>query len=332
MPAAPGNAASPSPPARGGWRGWSALAVGGLLVAYAATGLQFVQPDERGVARIFGRLTPGEAGPGLHYVPPWPIGRMDRPKTTQVRSVTVGLEPEARRQIAAGDTGAISASPRSDVLTGDTNILKITLTIQYQVTDPARYLLGTTAPEEWVRRASQAAMVETLARLPVDDVLTTARVQLRDAVMARAQQRLSAYETGIDLVSASVQTIEPPAAVIASFKDVTSANFDRARLIERARNTADTLIRDAGGYSSERTNAARVYEQNKLSRARGEAGAFEQRLAEYGKAPDVTKSRLFLTAMGRILPRVRKLVIDDGGGSAPVNIRVVDPGAATPGG
>jgi len=309
---------------------WIALGVGLLPAAYAASGFCFVQPDERGVIRIFGRMTAADAGPGLHYAPPWPFGRVDRPKTTQVRRVTVGLDAKQRDLIGAGDVAAIAGSPRTDVLTGDTNILKVTLIVQYQVADPGHFILRTVQPEELVRRTAEAAMVETLARLPVDEVLTTAKVQLRDAVLARVRPLLRDYGTGIELVSASVQTIEPPAAVIASFKDVTSASYDRARLVERARNAGETLMRDAAGYAAERTNAGRVYAQNKLSRARGEAAAFSQRLEEYAKAPDVTRSRLFLTSMGRVLPRVRKLIVDEAEGRSPVQVRIVEPGAAPP--
>ncbi|MEE8169204.1 MAG: FtsH protease activity modulator HflK [Phycisphaerae bacterium] len=300
------------------WRRLIAVLVVAAGLAYAASGFYVVQPDEQGVVRVFGKLLERTAGPGIHYAPPWPIARIDRPKTTEVRRIVIGERPEDRVLIAKGNLDAITASPLSDVLTGDTNILKLTVIVQYQVIDPVRFVLRTAAPDRLVARAAQAVLIETLAQMPVDDVLTTARVQLRDAILSRTRAMMQRYETGITLVSAAVESVDPPQAVKAAFNDVTSAEYDRERMIERAKRTADTVTRDAYGYQAERVNQAKQFRDARLARARGEAAAFDDLLGEYRKAPLITRRRMLLTRLAEVLPKVKqKYIIDDADGDGP---------------
>lgn len=301
-----------------------------LVAAWLATGIYNVAPNQRGVVRFGGRLVDGDVPPGIHYAWPWPLGRVDRPNATGIRRVVIGLSPEDRLLIEQGDMQAIAGSPQTDVLTADINILKASMVVQYQVRDAARYVLRTIAPDDLVRRAAHAALVEALAKMPVDEALTTGKTRLRDAVIAQARALLDAYDAGIAVVSADVQSIEPPNAVSAAFKDVTSAEYDGERVTQRARNSADISVRAAKARAFEQLQAARDDAARQLARARGETAAFTQRLGEYEKAPRVTRERLWLATMEKVMARGRKLVVDQKQGEAPVQVRLLDSDAAAP--
>jgi membrane protease subunit HflK len=300
------------------------LAVALALVAYLLSGFYFVEPDEQAVVRWFGRIPAGQQiGPGLRYAPPWPVCRVDTPKTTETRRVYVGLLPEQREAIARRDLGAIRDTTATDILTGDSNILKITLVVQYRLADPAAYLTRTSAPDRLVRSAVQAVLVEHVGSLPVDKALTTAKAGVQNEVIESAQRLLDAYGAGVRLAGAQLETIEPPRAVADAFKDVVSAKKDGERMVERARTDADSIRARARGEGERQLREAEGYGLAKVSRAQGEADRFCSLLAEYQRAADVTRDRLWLEAFDRILPRVRLYVLDDPGDGSPSRIRIL---------
>ncbi|MBN2447989.1 MAG: hypothetical protein JXO22_14755, partial [Phycisphaerae bacterium] len=198
---------------------WILTAVIVLLAAYAASGFYFIQPEELGVVRWFGRAPEWSrrVPPGLHYALPWPFCRVDQPTTSEVRRVYVGLLPERREAIARGEVASLTASPVSDMLTGDVNILKITMVVQYQVIDPAAYLFVAEDPDKLVRDTVQAELIDALAVLPVDAALTVAKSELQRLTRERAQAVLERYGCGVLLTDTTLEAIDPPRAIIAAF-------------------------------------------------------------------------------------------------------------------
>jgi len=313
----------PRPRRRSRWRVAGPLLAAAVAV-YALSGFYFVDPDEQAVVRWFGRIPEGQMiGPGLRYAPPWPVCRVDTPKTTEMRRAYVGLLPEQREAIARGSVGAIQDSTATDILTGDSNILKVTLVVQYRLSDPAAYLTNTEAPDRLVRSAVQAALVEGLGSLPVDRALTTAKGALQNDVIESAQRLLDSYGAGVRLAGAQLDTIEPPRAVADAFKDVVSAKKDGERMVDQARADANSILPQARGDAERLLREAEGYGLAKVSRAQGDADRFVSLLTEYHRAPDVTRDRLWLEAFDRVLPRVRLYVLDDPGDGAPSRIRIV---------
>lgn len=308
------------------------LALLGIVVVYALFGFYFVQPDERGVVRWFGRVPdsqrvpPYGVGPGLHYAPPWPICRVDVPKTTVVRRVFVGMPPELREAIAQGDTEAMRASPKSDVFTGDVNILKVTMAVQYKVANAVAYLVATEAPEELVWVAVQGVLIEELAKLPVDEALTVAKAKLENDTYRRAQLLLDAYGCGVQLIATNLESIEPPRAIASAFKDVVSAKKDGEKVVDEAIAEANRILPRARGDAAQILEEAHAYYQTRVSRARGETDRFLNLLAEYWRAPGVTADRLRLQTFERVLAKVRKIIVDSKPGEEPTRIRIVDQG------
>jgi membrane protease subunit HflK len=301
-----------------------------LLVIYVASGFYFVQPDERAVVRWFGRVDdtqlrpPYGIGPGLHYALPWPLCRVDQPKTTEIRQVYVGMPPELREAIARGETSAMRVSPVSDVFTADVNILKVTMVVHYQVLNPVAYLLATERADELVRLTVQGVLIEQMATLPVDRALTDAKAKLENDTWACSQALLDAYGCGVQLVATSLESIEPPRAIDSAFKDVVSAKKDGEKVIDRAIAEANRILPRARGDAAEILEDAQAFYQKRVKRAHGEAESFLDLLTEYQQAPDVTAVRLRLQTFEKVLANVRKVIVDNKPGEPPTRIRIID--------
>jgi len=301
-----------------------------VLVAYALSGFYFVQPDQRGVVRWFGRVPAGQqrppfgVAPGLHYAAPWPFCKVDVPRTTEVRSTFVGMPPALREAIAAGDTEAMRVSPATDVFSGDVNILKVTMAVHYKVGNSVAYLFGTEDPDALVRATVLGVLIEELASLPVDQALTAAKAKLEIDTQARAQELLDSYGCGLQLVATNLETIEPPRAIAAAFKDVVSAKKDGERVIDRAVAEKNRILPTARGDASRLEEEAEAYYQTRVAAARADADVFVNLLREYQLAPGVTRDRLRLQTFEKTLARVRKIIVDNKPGEPPTRIRIID--------
>ena len=301
-----------------------------LLAAYLLSGFYFVQPDERGVERWFGVVPhaqtkpPYGVGPGLHYALPWPMCRVERPKTTEVRHVVVGMTPEMKAAIDQGDIAAMRMSPVTDVFTGDVNILKVTMIALYQVTDPTAYLFGCENPDELVRLTVQSTLIKEMAKLPVDAALTSAKAVLENETREQAQKRLDLYGCGVQLVATNIDSLDPPRAIDSAFKDVVSAKKDGEREVDRAIAESNRILPRARGDAAKMLEEAEAYRQERVRRAQGEAASFLSVLKEYELSPRVTADRLRLQTFEKILARVRKVIVDDKPGETPTRVRIVD--------
>lgn len=310
--------------------GIAALTLFLALLAYAATGFYFVQPDERGVVRWFGRVPesqlsrPYGVGPGLHYAAPWPICRVDTPKTKEVRRVIVGMTPELREAIAAGETWAMTASPETDMFTGDVNILKVAMAVQFQVDNPIANLLAVNDPDKVVRSTVQSVLIEELSRIPVDQALTAAKAMLENTTQERAQGLLNDLNCGVHLIATNLESIEPPRAIVSAFQEVVSAKKDGERAVDRAVADTNRILPRARGDAARMLQEAGAYREVRVSRARGDTDAFLKLLAEYERSPEVTADRLRLQAFERVLSKVRKIVVDNKPGETPTRLRIID--------
>jgi len=295
--------------------------VGLAVLGYLATGIYIIAPGEAGVVRRFGAVIEPRAAPGAHYRLPWPIDRVDIVNVSDVRRETVGVvEPEE---------GHEHPEPPSklQVLSGDTNVIDVEIVVQYQVRDPAAYLINVQyAPYRLVRDAVRSAVTSLVSQQPVDTILTTERQALQDAIRAETQKRLDEYNSGLAIVGLNLQKAYPPDEVAAAFTDVNSAREDKARAINEANGYTNSLIPEARGQASSLVGAAQAYSSTVLAQANGAAHAFESVLAEYQTnskiyGQDVTRYRLYLETLERILPRVQVYTVDTRNGGE-VNLRL----------
>jgi modulator of FtsH protease HflK len=161
--------------------------------------------------------------------------------------------------------------------------------------------------------------------MPVDEVLTTGRLAIQERVRSGTQAILDRYRSGIQLTAASIMTISLDSAVAQAFQDVLSASADRENKINEARTYVNNLLPKARGEAQSMVLAAQSYREQRIAEAVGNTTRFLELLAEYAKAPDITRSRLYLEAMEKILPRVRKYVVDSERGKQPVNLHLSPP-------
>jgi membrane protease subunit HflK len=321
----PQNNPRPRPGGSGAWTRRIVVAVIVLaVVAWFAAGFYFVQPDERAVVRRFGRIIEPKGLPGLHWNWPWPVGRVDKPKTTEVRRVTVGLDPATRSAIAAGDLAARTDSLLTDIFTGDVNIVKATMIAQYQVDEPARYLTQTAEPDRLVELAVQSIMVDTIGGYAVEDALTEAKARIQNTTWERAQETLRRYGCGITLLSVDLESIEPPAAIADAFRDVASAKKDREKAIDEAQSTANSIVAKARGLAGETISGAEGYRDRRVNKARGDTERFSSIYTEYRKAPLVTQTRLLLDTLATVFNDAETYVFEPNKSGPPMRMTIYD--------
>jgi membrane protease subunit HflK len=306
-----GGAASPGSLKRGN-RYWYLIALPAVLMAYLASGVYIVGPDERAVVRRFGAVVE-QAGPGMHYRLPSPIDQVDVVKTTSVMKVGVGFVlPSADAEVASG----------MELLTGDTNILNVALVLQYVIRDPTDFLFKVKDTSAFVETVAEAVLTETVAGMPIDEVLTRGRVAVQERIKEQTQEILNRRRSGISIVSASIMAMTLDRSVAQAFQDVADAMADREKMINEARAYQSNLIPKARGDARTQLGEAEAYKQQRIAEAVGGASRFMALQKEYEKARDVTRTRLYLEAMEKVLAKVQLYVIDSDKGRVPLHLRI----------
>jgi membrane protease subunit HflK len=278
--------------------GWLALAI---ILVWLATGFYTVDSNQRAVITRFGK-TLARTGPGIHYTLPRPIDRVYTPGTTDVRRIEIGFRLKGELW---------TQKRRSDMLTGDQNILKVMMVVQYKVRDAESYLFKTTEPDWLVERAVESAMSAYISRVSVDDVLTTAKAEIEIRAVEDAQALLDGYRAGVSLLTGNLQVVSPPVPVIEAFNDVARAKKDSERAAEDARVYANEIVPRAEGEASGITNEALGEYEMRVNKAHGEGKRFTDLLVEYKREPRLTKQRLYLETIERVLAKTKVVIVDD---------------------
>ncbi|NOY80762.1 MAG: FtsH protease activity modulator HflK [Kiritimatiellaeota bacterium] len=260
-----------------------------IAAGYLGSGVYYVQPDEQAVVRRLGKILERPFGPGLHYRLPYPIDRANMVRTGTVREVGT------RKRL---------------LLSGDENLVEVDVSVHYRVSDPVKYLLKAAAPDTLVREAAQASVRNAVGHRRIDDLLTTGREDVLAEVRRTLQEELDRSDTGIEVVGVLLLELRPPEDVVDAFYDVASAREDKATYINEAHSARNALVPKARGEAAEKILAAEAYREQKVQYAAGEAGRFLSKLEEYAKARDITEVRLYLEAMEKVLPGVRKFLVD----------------------
>ena len=304
------------------WPPWRKLLVFGTLAVaflYVLSGVYVVQPNEQGVVRRFGRLVDDQVMPGIHYHLPWPVERVDRPKTLQVKVMSVGFRMVDKIK------GIGPLPQETQVLTGDENIIDIQMIVQYRVADPSAFLFSTEEPQWLVRRAAESCLTTIIGSMGVDQVLTTDKLLIENKLKEQTQAILDRYNCGLQISGAYFQDIGPSEEVAYAFRDVTSAREDRNRLINEAHGYRNEKLPQVRGQSQQMIRQAEAHRTERINRARGEADRFLSLLREYEKNRRVTETRLYVEAMEDILPKMRKYILDRDGERGVINMRVITP-------
>ncbi len=281
------------------------IIVGGWL----ASGFYTVEQGENGVVLQLGKFKETTQA-GLHWRFPTPIETVEVINVQKVNTVEVGYRANNRTRQAT------SVLREALMLTKDENIIDIHFAVQFDVKDPTRLLFNVSEPVSTVvRSATESAVRQIVGRNTMDFAITAGRAEIAQETKVLLQQILDRYETGLNIRAVEMQNAQPPSQVKDAFDDAVRAREDEERIKNEAEAYANDIIPRARGKGARITQEAEAYKASVVARAKGEASRFEQVLAEYQKAPEVTRDRLYLEAMEEVLANSSKLMIDQKGGN-----------------
>ena len=281
-----------SGPAKGGMS--SALLgmiLGGIVMVWGLMGFYQLDEQERAVVLRFGEYH-ATLTPGLQWNPPL-IDEVITVNTTKVRA----------------------AGLREVMLTQDENIVEVSMSVQYVISDPQNFVLQVRDPEVSLQHAAQSALRHVVGGPTMDLVLTEGRAALAFEVRDKLQQYLNDYTTGILVSKVNIDESKPPAQVQGAFDDVIKAREDEERVKNEAQSYANGIVPEARGRAQRVLEESNAYRDQVIARADGEAQRFNQLLAEYQKSPEVTRERLYIDAVKSVFANTNKVMVDVDGGN-----------------
>src|SRR5258708_3758959 len=317
------------PPSGGGgpssWQfgGGAGVLVLLVLAVWLASGFYIVDAASRGVVLTFGRYAE-ETGPGLRWRLPWPIQSHELVNLAQVRTLEVGYRNNVRTKVLK----------ESLMLTDDENIVDLQFAVQYTVKDARDFIFNVRRPDESAMQIAETAMREVIGKSQMDGIL----YETREAIAIRARQLMQTihdrYGTGIAVSTVTIQAAQPPEQVQAAFDDAVKAGQDREKQKNEGQAYANDVIPHARDTAARLLQEAEGYKQRVIANAEGDASRFKQVLAEYVKAPSVTRERIYIETLQQVLSSTNKIVMDYRGSGnllyLPLDKLMQQGGSATP--
>ena len=291
-----------------------------ILLLWLASGLYVVGPGERGVVLLFREAT-DQTEPGLRYRLPWPVQGHEIVDIAQVRRAEVGFRTVAAEPLSHDARANTRTVPQEALmLTGDENIVELQFFVQYRVQDPIKFLFGADDPEEILHTSAEVALRSVVGRNTIDYTMTDGRVEVQEQAKGALQELLDAYQTGLLVSEARLLVVDPPSEVRDAFHDVVRALEDRDRLVKEADGYREGVVPNARGEAAQMVQQAEGYKAQRVIRAQGDAERFLKIVAEYDKAKAITRDRLYLESMERIMPTMEKFILGSGerGGVLPL--------------
>ncbi len=294
-----------------------------LIAIWLGSGFYVVDTGQRGVVLRFGEyIETVQPGPGWHI--PWPVESVELVNMQQMRTVEIGYRDNAHNRVPK----------ESLMLTADANIVDLQFAVQYSIRNPENYLFANRSPDEAVRQVAESVMNAIVGRNKMDYVLYQGRSDMADQAAKRIQQILDQYHAGIGISQVTLQNVQPPQEVQSAFDDAVRAGQDRERLKNEAQAYANDVIPKARGVAARLQEEAAGYKQTVIADAQGEADRFSQILAQYSKAPAVTRERMYIDMMQQVLSSSTKVLEDGRKGSSqtiylPLD-KLMQPGTSAP--
>lgn len=262
-----------------------------LTLAYLLSGVYLVSWDETAVVRTFGKVTNRSVPPGIHYRLPAPFGKVTLVKSENVMQIKTNSQ---------------------ELLTGDTNLVNVDAAVQFRINDAADYALNMKAPAQLVRSSAVSTIRQIVGQSALDDILTVGRKPIEEAAMTRMNEILTINAAGIEVVGVQLVTVSPPSQVMASFQDLASARQDRSIFINQAISYRNTIVPQARAEAYQLLVQAQGYKDEKIKTATGDSDLFSLKQQAYSRFQRVTNFRLYLEAMDKVLPNVKKVLLGEG--------------------
>jgi membrane protease subunit HflK len=293
-----------------GGRGIALIALAAVAL-WGFSGFFKVEPDELGVVLRFGQFV-REVQPGLNYHLPYPIESALTPQALRVNQIDIGFDK--RRGSVMRDV-----PEESLMLTGDENIVDVDFSVFWLVkpSQVGDYLFNVQNPESTVKAVGESAMRAVIGHSNIQAILTGARQTIETAVQELMQKTLDDYGAGVLVQQVQLQKVDPPTQVLDAFRDVQAARSDLERAQNEAQTYANRVVPEARGRAAKTIQDAEAYREQTVAEAKGQTSRFTQVYEQYKKAPDVTRERMYLETMERVLGGTDKTVIDTGPQNGP---------------
>ena len=287
---------------RGGGKGGKSiwlLALLGLALVWGFNSFYRVQPDENGVVLRFGKYN-RTTGPGLHFAA-WPVEKVERLKVLKENQISFG-----------------GSNAESLMLAGDQNIVDIKFTVLWRIRDPKQFLFDVRSPVSLTRVVAESAMREVVGRTPAEEIRTRGRVKAQEEVRDLIQRTMDNYKAGVQIVSVQLEKADPPPQVIDAFEEVQRAEQNQSKFIREAERYRNRVLGEARGRAAQIIEQAKAYKAKVVAEAKGEAARFDQVRKEYEKAPEVTRKRIYIETMEKVMKPASKFIMQDGKGAGVV--------------
>ncbi len=266
-----------------------------LIAGWLFKAVYTVQPDEVAVELRFGKPKEQLSEPGLHFHW-WPIETVETAKISE-QLVNIG-------------GGARSGNTSGLMLSGDQNIVNVQFSVAYQVADPRAFLFDVADPDEMLRQVAESAMREAVGRRPAQDIFRDDRQGIATTVRENIQATLDSYKAGLTINAVSIEDAAPPREVADAFDEVQRAEQDEDRFVEEANQYSNQKLGQARGQAAQVREEAAAYKNRVVQEAQGEAQRFISIYDEYAKAPDVTRRRMYLETMEKVLRDSSKVIVE----------------------
>ncbi len=280
-----------------------------LVIIVGWTSYYTVEPDEEAVLIRFGRYIK-TSQPGLHFKLPFGVEKVIKVKTKIVHQEEFGFRTS---NTATRRTTYSSGNFENEslMLTGDLNVAEVQWVVQYQISDPFKYLFQTSEPIRNIRDVSESIIRRVVGDKLVTDVLTTGRVEIASTAKVLMQDVLDKYDLGVNIRSIKLQDVNPPKLVQDSFNEVNSAKQDQEKMVNQAEESYNKIIPEARGKADKLIAEAEGFAEAKINRAYGDAVRFTAFYKEYRKAPSITRKRIFLQTMEELYSKLDNITIID---------------------
>ncbi len=295
-----------------------AVVVAAVLLAIALFDSWFVidaKSGEHAVLQRFGRFSREVTEPGFHGKLPFGIDTVSIIRVQEVRRVEIGFRSsDLSERDHPESAGRTMAEPEHSIaITKDQNLVDADYVVQYEIRSMKDFLFNVSYPDWTVRQAAKAVLREIIANRNIDDILTTGRDEMQAEAKDQLQKLLDGYKIGVKVISVQFQDVHAPDAVIPAFNDVQKAKEERETAINEGRRVANQVIPKAEGQAKKLITEAEAYKIRRLNEATGDASRFASIHEAYLKSPALTRSQLYLQAMGEILPGLEKTLVDGEG-------------------
>lgn len=297
---------------------WAIAAL--AAVAYLATGLYIVQPDECAIVRRFGRALDQPVGEGLHCDLPWGLSVVDRVKVDERRQVAISASWEA------ADPFELPAPiARGEYLTGDQNLVHVSLAVQYAISDPKAYLFASADVERTIASLAESHATTLAAGRSIDEILLAPQSGLGVPLVQKLADSLRDYGLGVRIENVNVTRLAAPQEVADAFNDVLKARSDREKRLHDAKSYQARVAQEALAQVQQQTNDALAHQSRRLAEASSQAQRFADLVAAYRQAthPAGATHRMLLEVLEESLPKLRKVLVTNGSNDEPIDLSIM---------